>query len=203
MGVTHGYLPPHHFDQIYTAHGTFMLFFAATPMVAGLGNIIVPLQLGARDMAFPYLNAVSLWLTIAGAALCMISLFVGEFSNATWVGLMPFSEMSSNPGVGVDYWMWAFQISSIATTFNSINMITTIVKMRAPGMTWFRMPVYCWSSLATNIIGLTAFPVSPWPSLCWGWTATPARIFSPPGMAVISCSTSTCSGSGATLKFTS
>jgi cytochrome o ubiquinol oxidase subunit I len=159
MGATHGYLPPHHFDQIYTAHGTLMLFFAATPLVAGLGNIIVPLQIGARDMAFPYLNATSLWLTVAGAALCMISLFVGEFSNATWVGLMPFSEMSSNPGVGVDYWMWAFQISSMATTFNAINMIATIVKMRAPGMTWFRMPVYCWSSLATNIIGLTAFPV--------------------------------------------
>nr|WP_298283450.1 cbb3-type cytochrome c oxidase subunit I [Acidocella sp.] len=159
MGAAHGYLPPHHFDQIYTAHGTLMLFFAATPLVAGFGNIIIPLQLGARDMAFPYLNAVSFWLTFAAAMLCMVSLFVGEFSNATWVGLMPLSEMSSNPGVGVDYWMWAFQISSLGTTFNSINMIATIVKMRAPGLTWFRLTPYCWSSLATNIIGLTAFPV--------------------------------------------
>ncbi len=159
LGAQHGYLPPYHFDQIYTAHGTLMLFFAATPLVAGLGNLIVPLQIGARDMAFPYLNATSLWLTVSGAALCMISLFVGEFSNATWVGLMPFSEMPTNPGVGVDYWMWAFQLSSLGTTFNAINMIATIVKMRAPGMSWFRMPVYCWSSLTTNIIGLSIFPV--------------------------------------------
>lgn len=159
MGAAHGYLPPYHFDQIYTAHGTLMLLFAATPLLAGIGNLIVPLQVGARDMAFPYLNAVSLWLTIAGAALCMISLFVGEFSNATWVGLMPFSELSNNPGVGVDYWLWAFQLSSLGTTFNAINTIVTIVKMRAPGMTWFRLPVYSWASLATSIIGLTAFPI--------------------------------------------
>ena len=127
LGAAHGWLPPYHFDQIYTAHGTLMLIFAATPLLTGLGNLIVPLQIGARDMAFPYLNATSLWLTVSGAMLCMISLFVGEFSNATWVGLMPFSELSSNPGVGVDYWMWAFQISSLGTTFNSINIIATIV----------------------------------------------------------------------------
>ena len=159
LGAAHGYLPPYHFDQIYSAHGTIMLIFAATPLLTGLGNVIVPLQVGARDMAFPYLNAVSLWLTVAGALLCMISLFVGEFSNATWVGLMPFAEMSSNPGVGVDYWMWALQVSSLGTTFNSINMIATIVKMRAPGMGWFRVPVFTWATMATAIIGLTAFPV--------------------------------------------
>ena len=159
LGAAHGYLPPYHFDQVYSAHGTLMLIFAATPLLTGLGNIIVPLQIGARDMAFPYLNAVSLWLTVSGALLCMISLFVGEFSNATWVGLMPFSELPSNPGVGVDYWMWALQVSSIGTTFNAINIIATIVKMRAPGMGWFRVPVFTWVSMATSIIGLTAFPV--------------------------------------------
>nr|WP_297369910.1 cbb3-type cytochrome c oxidase subunit I [Acidocella sp.] len=159
LGAKHGYLPPFHFDQIYSAHGTIMLIFAATPLLTGLGNVIVPLQIGARDMAFPYLNATSLWLTFAGAALVMISLFVGEFSSATWVGLMPYSEMASNPGVGVDYWMWAIQISSIGTTFNSINIIATIVKMRAPGMTWFKLPVFSWVQLTTAIIGLTAFPI--------------------------------------------
>ena len=159
LGATHGFIPPFHFDQIYSAHGTLMLIFAATPLVAGLGNLIVPLQIGARDMAFPYLNATSFWLTASGAALVMISLFVGEFSSAAWVGLMPFSELPFNPGVGVDYWMWAIQISSIATTFNAINIIATIVKMRAPGMTWFRLPVFCWATLSTNIIGLTAFPI--------------------------------------------
>ncbi|MBB5373183.1 cytochrome o ubiquinol oxidase subunit 1 [Acidocella aromatica] len=159
LGAAHGYLPPYHFDQVYSAHGTLMLIFAATPLLTGLGNIIVPLQIGARDMAFPYLNAVSLWLTVAGALLCMISLFVGEFSNATWVGLMPFAELPSNPGVGVDYWMWALQISGLGTTFNAINIITTIVKMRAPGMGWFRVPVFTWVNMATAIIGVTAFPV--------------------------------------------
>ena len=159
LGAAHGYLPPYHFDQVYSAHGTIMLIFAVTPILAGLGNIIVPLQIGARDMAFPYLNAVSLWLTVAGAALVMVSLFVGDFSNAAWVGLMPLAELPYNPGVGVDYWMWALQIASIGTTFNAINIIVTIVKMRAPGMGWFRLPVFTWTMLSTNIIGLTAFPV--------------------------------------------
>jgi cytochrome o ubiquinol oxidase subunit 1 len=159
LGAQHGFLPPFHFDQVYSAHGTIMLIFAATPIMAGLGNIIVPLQIGARDMAYPYLNAVSLWLTVAGAALIMLSLFVGEFSNAAWVGLMPLAELPYNPGVGVDYWMWAIQLSSLGTTFNSINIIATVVKMRAPGMGWFRIPVFSWVNLSTSIIGLTAFPV--------------------------------------------
>ncbi|HQT46557.1 MAG TPA: cbb3-type cytochrome c oxidase subunit I [Acidocella sp.] len=159
LGAAHGFIPPFHFDQIYSAHGTIMLIFAATPILAGLGNIIVPLQIGARDMAFPYMNAVSLWLTTAGAALVMISLFVGDFSAAGWVGLIPLTELPYSPGVGVDYWMWAIQISSIGTTLNAINVIATIIEMRAPGMTWFRLPVFTWTTLSTSVIGLTAFPV--------------------------------------------
>jgi cytochrome o ubiquinol oxidase subunit 1 len=159
MGAQHGYLPPYHFDQIYSAHGTVMILFAATPILTGLTNVVVPLQIGARDMAFPYMNALSLWLTTAGAILVMLSLFVGDFSSAGWVGLIPLTELPYSPGVGVDYWMWAIQISSIGTTLNAVNMIVTIIKMRAPGMSWFRMPVFTWTTLSTNIIGLTAFPV--------------------------------------------
>ncbi len=159
MGAQHGFIPPFHFDQVYSAHGTIMILFAATPILTGLTNVVVPLQIGARDMAFPYMNALSLWLTTAGAILVMLSLFVGDFSAAGWVGLIPLTELPYSPGVGVDYWMWAIQISSIGTTLNAINMIVTIIKMRAPGMSWFRMPVFTWTTLSTNIIGLTAFPV--------------------------------------------
>jgi cytochrome o ubiquinol oxidase subunit 1 len=159
MGSLHGYLPPFHFDQIYSSHGTIMILFAVTPILTGLGNIVVPLQIGARDMAFPVMNAISLWLTAVGAALVMASLFIGTFSDAGWVGLAPLTELPYSPGVGVDYWMWAIQISSIGTTLNAINIIATIVGMRAPGMTWGRIPIFTWTTLSTNIIGLTAFPV--------------------------------------------
>jgi len=159
LGAQHGFLPPFHFDQVYSAHGTIMILFAATPILTGLTNVVVPLQIGARDMAFPYMNALSLWLTTAGAILVMLSLFIGDFSAAGWVGLIPLTELPYSPGVGVDYWMWAIQISSIGTTLNAINMIVTIISMRAPGMGWFRLPVFTWTTLSTNIIGLTAFPV--------------------------------------------
>jgi len=159
LGAQHGFLPPFHYDQVYSAHGTIMILFAATPILTGLTNVVVPLQIGARDMAFPYMNALSLWLTTAGAILVMLSLFIGDFSAAGWVGLIPLTELPYSPGVGVDYWMWAIQISSIGTTLNAINMIVTIISMRAPGMGWFRLPVFTWTTLSTNIIGLTAFPV--------------------------------------------
>ena len=159
LEAQHGYLPPSHFDQIYSSHGTLMILFAATPILTGLGNIIVPLQIGARDMAFPRMNAISLWLTVMGAMLVMASLFIGDFSDAGWVGLTPLTELPYSPSVGVDYWMWAIQISSIGTTLNAINIITTIIGMRAPGMRWDRLPIFTWTTLSTSIIGLTAFPV--------------------------------------------
>ncbi|MHB1752861.1 MAG: cbb3-type cytochrome c oxidase subunit I [Acidiferrobacter sp.] len=159
MGALHGYLPPYHFGQIYSAHGTIMILFAITPILVGLMNIIVPLQIGARDMAYPYLNAVSFWLTAAATGLVMISLFVGDFSHAGWVGLSPLTELAYSPGVGVDYWSWAVQIGSIGTTLASINIIVTIIKMRAPGMTWTKMPIFCWTALSTSIVGLSSFPV--------------------------------------------
>ena len=159
LGAAHGYLPPEHFDQIYSSHGTLMIIFAVTPILTGLGNIIVPLQIGARDMAYPTMNAISLWLTAVGAGLVMISLFVGDFSTAGWVGLIPLTEASFSPSTGVDYWMWAIQISSIGTTLNAINVIATIVGMRAPGMRWDRLPIFTWTTLSTSIIGLTSFPI--------------------------------------------
>ncbi len=159
LGALHGYLPPSHFDQIYSAHGTIMIILAVTPILVGLMNIVVPLQVGARDMAYPYLNAVGLWLTVVAGALVMLSLFLGDFSHAGWVGLAPLTELPYSPNVGVDYWMWAIQISSVGTTLGAINLIATIVKMRAPGMSWGRLPIFTWTSLSTNIIALSSFPV--------------------------------------------
>ncbi len=159
LGAVHGYLTPFHVGQIYTAHGLIMVVFAATPLLVGIMNIIVPLQIGARDMAYPYLNALGLWLTTAGGALVMLSLFVGNFAHGGWYGFVPYFELPYSPGVGVDYWMWAFQLSVLGTTMGSINLIATIVKMRAPGMTWMRMPMFTWASLSTNLIALTSFPV--------------------------------------------
>jgi cytochrome o ubiquinol oxidase subunit 1 len=159
LGAVHGYLTPFHVSQIYTAHGLLMVVFAATPLLVGIMNIIVPLQIGARDMAYPYLNAPGLWLTTAGAALVMLSLFVGNFAHGGWYGFVPYFELPYSPGVGFDYWMWAYQLSVLGTTKRSINLISTIVKMRAPGMTWMRMPIFTWASLSTNLIALTSFPV--------------------------------------------
>ncbi|WP_226876944.1 cytochrome o ubiquinol oxidase subunit I [Microbulbifer hainanensis] len=153
-----GYLPPEHFDQIFSSHGTIMIFFMAMPFLTGLINIIVPQQIGARDVAFPFMNSVSLWLTAAGAGLVLISLVVGRFSTAGWTGYPPYSGAEYNPGVGVDYWIWAIQVSGIGTTLSGINFIVTILKRRAPGMKLMRMPLFCWTTLATSILMIFAFP---------------------------------------------
>ena len=154
-----GYLPPGHFDQVFSAHGTIMIFFMAMPMVIGLMNCILPLQIGARDVAFPFLNNLSLWLTVAGAILINISLAVGNFSRAGWLAYPPLSELHYSPGVGVDYYIWALQISGIGTTLSGVNFIATILKMRAPGMTLMRMPVFTWAALCTNILIVAVFPI--------------------------------------------
>ena len=153
-----GYLPAHHYDQIFTAHGTIMIFFVATPLVVGLMNFVIPLQIGARDVAFPFLNNIGFWLTTMAAMLVNISLFVGEFSQAGWVGEPPLSGLAASPGVGVDYYLWALQISGAATIIGGINLIATTIKMRAPGMTWMRMPIFCWTSLCVNALIVLSFP---------------------------------------------
>jgi cytochrome o ubiquinol oxidase subunit I len=158
-GEAQGYLPPEHFDQIFSAHGTIMIFFVAMPFVIGLMNFAVPLQLGIRDVAFPTLNSVSLWLTASGILLTNMSLAIGEFAKTGWVAYPPLSELEFSPGVGVDYYLWALQISGIGTLMTGINFVTTILKTRAPGMGYMRMPVFCWTALASNLLIVAAFPV--------------------------------------------
>ncbi|MBM9605645.1 cytochrome o ubiquinol oxidase subunit I [Desulfopila inferna] len=159
VGGFEGFLHADHYNQIFTAHGTIMIIFVAMPFLTGLMNIIVPPQIGARDVAFPYLNSLSFWLTAAGAMLVMQSLGVGEFSKAGWSGYAPLSELEYSPETGVDYWLWALQIAGIGSLLTSINFIVTILRMRAPGMTLMRMPIFTWNTLCTSILILFSFPV--------------------------------------------
>lgn len=154
-----GYLNSHHYDQIFTAHGVIMIFFVAMPFVTGLMNFVVPLQIGARDVSFPFLNNFSFWMTVGGAILVMASLFVGEFARTGWLAYPPLSGINYSPDVGVDYYIWALQVAGVGTTLSGINLICTIVKMRAPGMTMMRMPVFTWTSLCTNVLIVASFPV--------------------------------------------
>ncbi|QEE25026.1 cytochrome o ubiquinol oxidase subunit I [Rhodanobacter glycinis] len=153
-----GYLPPHHFDQIFSAHGTIMIFFMAMPFVVGLMNMIVPLQIGARDVAYPFLNSLSFWLTACGVVLIMLSLFIGDFSATGWLAYPPLSELKFSPTVGVDYYIWALQLAGLGTTLSGINFVVTILRMRTPGMALMKMPVFTWTALVTNILIVAAFP---------------------------------------------
>jgi cytochrome o ubiquinol oxidase subunit 1 len=159
LGASQGYLPPDHFNQIFSAHGTIMILFVAMPFLAGLLNFVVPTQIGARDVAFPFLNSVSFWLTVAGTLLVMVSLGVGDFSKAGWSGYPPLSELRYSPDTGVDYWIWALQIGGLGSLLTSINFIVTILRMRAPGMKLMRMPIFTWNALCTSILILFSFPV--------------------------------------------
>ncbi|HEX4856852.1 MAG TPA: cbb3-type cytochrome c oxidase subunit I, partial [Limnobacter sp.] len=154
-----GFLPPHHYDQIFTAHGVIMIFFVAMPLITGIMNYLVPLQIGARDVAFPFLNNFSFWMTAMGAALIMASLFVGEFAMTGWLAYPPLSGILQSPYVGVDYYIWALQIAGVGTLLSGVNLIVTIVKMRAPGMTMMRLPIFTWTSLCANVLIVAAFPV--------------------------------------------
>src|SRR5246500_3273761 len=154
-----GYLPPHHYDQVFSAHGVIMIFFMAMTFMVGLMNLIVPLQIGARDVAFPFLNSLSFWMTAISAILINISLLVGEFAQTGWLAYPPLSELQFSPGVGVDYYLWSLQLSGVGTLLTGINFFATIVKMRAPGMTWMKMPVFTWTALCTNVLILASFPI--------------------------------------------
>ncbi|PHV04075.1 cytochrome o ubiquinol oxidase subunit I [Janthinobacterium sp. BJB412] len=159
FGDSAGFLPPHHYDQVFTAHGVIMIFFVAMPLVTGFMNYVVPLQIGARDVAFPFLNNFSFWMTTFGAMLTMVSLFVGEFARTGWLAYPPLSGILASPDVGVDYYIWSLQIAGVGTLLSGVNLIVTIVKMRAPGMTLMKMPVFTWTSLCTNVLIVAAFPV--------------------------------------------
>jgi cytochrome o ubiquinol oxidase subunit 1 len=154
-----GYLPPEHFNQIFSAHGTIMIFFVAMPFVIGLMNLVVPLQLGVRDVAFPTLNSVGFWLTATGALLVNISLVIGEFARTGWLPYPPLSELTYSPGVGVDYYLWSLEISGVGTLVAGINLVTTVLKLRTRGMELLRMPMFCWTTLASNLLIVAAFPI--------------------------------------------
>jgi cytochrome o ubiquinol oxidase subunit 1 len=154
-----GFLPPDHYNQIFSAHGTIMIFFVGMPFMIGLMNFVAPLQLGVRDVAFPTLNSVGFWLTASGALLINISLVVGEFARTGWLPYPPLSELTYSPGVGVDYYCWSLQISGVGTLLSGVNLVTTVLKCRAPGMTYMRMPIFCWTTLASNLLIVAAFPV--------------------------------------------
>lgn len=159
VGDSTGYLPSEHFDQIFTAHGTIMIFFVAMPFMFALLNIALPLQIGARDVAYPYLNSLSFWLTFAGAMLCNASLVIGDFAATGWLAYPPLSGIYFSPGVGVDYFIWALQIAGVGTLLAGINFIATILKMRCKGMTYMKMPIFVWAALCSMILVALAFPV--------------------------------------------
>ncbi len=159
FGANEGFLPAHHYDQVFTAHGVIMIFFVAMPFVTGLMNYVVPLQIGARDVSFPFLNNFSFWMTAAGAAIVMVSLFVGEFARTGWLAMAPLSGLDYSPDVGVDYYIWGLQVAGVGTLLSGVNLLATIVKMRAPGMTLMKMPIFTWSALATNTLIVAAFPI--------------------------------------------
>src|SRR5688500_10314995 len=159
FGGSEGYLNAHHYDQIFTAHGVIMIFFVAMPLVTGLMNDLVPLQIGARDVAFPFLNNFSFWMTVSGAVLVMMSLFFGEFAATGWLAYPPLSGIAFSPGVGVDYYIWALQIAGVGTLLSGVILLVTIIKMRAPGMTMMKMPVFTWTALCTNVLIVVSFPV--------------------------------------------
>ena len=158
-GSNPGFLPPEHYDQIFSAHGVIMIFFVAMPFMFGLLNMVLPLQIGARDVAYPYLNSLSFWLTFVGAMLCNASLVIGDFAGTGWLAYPPLSELYYSPGVGVDYYIWALQIAGVGTMLAGINFIATILKMRCQGMTLMKMPIFVWSALCAMILVALAFPV--------------------------------------------
>lgn len=159
VGDSQGFLPPSHYDQIFTAHGIIMILFVAMPFMFGMINLIVPLQIGARDVAFPFLNSLSLWISVVSAMLVNVALVVGEFAATGWTAYPPLSGIVYSPGVGVDYYIWALQLSGIGTLLSAINFVVTIVKMRCPGMKMMRLPVFTWTTLSSMVIILITFPV--------------------------------------------
>jgi cytochrome o ubiquinol oxidase subunit 1 len=159
FGHNQGYLPAHHYDQVFSAHGVIMIFFVAMPLVTGMMNFVVPLQIGARDVAFPFLNNFSFWMTLGGAIVVMMSLFVGDFARTGWLAYPPLSDSAFSNDTGVDYYIWALQIAGVGTLLSGVNLIATIIKMRAPGMSLMKMPIFTWTALCTNVLIVAAFPI--------------------------------------------
>lgn len=159
VGDSHGILQTDTFQQVFSAHGSIMIFFVAMGLMFGLINLVLPLQLGARDVAFPFLNSVSFWLFVAGTLLMNLSLLLGGFSATGWLAYPPLSELAFSPGPGVDYWIWSLQIAGLGSLFSGINFLVTIIKMRAPGMKLSTMPIFAWSVLGSMMLVVSAFPI--------------------------------------------
>ncbi|MBU5442491.1 cbb3-type cytochrome c oxidase subunit I [Paenibacillus sp. MSJ-34] len=153
------FLTPDHYNQVFTTHGVIMILFMAMPFMFGLFNVVVPLQIGARDVAYPFLNALSFWLFFFGAMLFNLSFVIGGSPDAGWLAYPPYSERMFNPGVGQDFYIWGIQISGIGSLISGINFIVTILKMRAPGMKLMKMPMFSWSVLSSCIAIIFSFPI--------------------------------------------
>ena len=159
VGASHGVLSSDTFQQVFSAHGTIMIFFVGMGFMFALINLVLPLQLGARDVAFPFLNATSFWLFTSGMILINASLVIGDFSAAGWLAYPPLSELKYSPGVGVDYWIWSLQIAGIGSLMSGINFLVTIFRLRAPGMTLMKMPIFAWSVMGAMVLVAFAFPI--------------------------------------------
>ena len=158
LALQGGIIESEHYAQIFSTHGTIMIFFVAMPFIAGFINYVMPLQIGARDVAFPTMNQISLYLTVAGGGMLMISLVIGEFSDGGWTGYPPFTGALFNPGVGPDYYIWSLFVSGIGTTLSGINFAVTVYKMRAPGMTFMHLPLFVWTVICSSILLIFALP---------------------------------------------
>lgn len=158
-GDAQGILTSDHFQQVFSAHGTIMIFFVAMGAIFAIFNLIIPAQIGARDVAFPFMNSVSFWLFVAGMIMINVPLIVGEFSAAGWLAYPPLSGLEYSPGVGVDYWIWSLQIAGIGSLLSGINFFVTIIKMRAPGMTMMKMPIFIWAAFGSLLLIMAAFPI--------------------------------------------
>jgi cytochrome o ubiquinol oxidase subunit I len=154
-----GFMDPAYYNQFFSEHGVIMIFFVAMPLIFALINMVLPLKIGARDVAYPYLNSLSFWLTFVSAMLIMVSLLVGNFERAGWLAYPPLSGIKYSPDVGVDYFIWVLQISGVGSLLSGINFIVTILKMRCPGMTLMKMPIFVWSTLVAMILVAVAFPI--------------------------------------------
>lgn len=159
VGDHFGYLSSDHFQQVFTAHGVTMIFFVATGFLFGIINYILPLQIGARDVAFPFLNNLSFWFFAVGNLLMVLSMVIGDFAQTGWVAYPTLSELEYSAGEGVDYWIWSIQISGIGTLLSGINFLVTIFTMRAPGMSLMKMPVFVWTTAASMVLVIFAFPI--------------------------------------------
>jgi cytochrome c oxidase subunit I len=160
LSPNNNFLSTEFYDQAFTIHGTLMLFFYATPLMFGLGNYLVPLMIGAPDVAFPRLNALGYWLNLFGA-LTVVSGFLTANGAAdfTWIAYAPLSEAVHTPGPGADLWIIGVGLAGIGTVLAAVNLITTVVCLRAPAMTMFRLPIFVWNMLVTSVLVLMAFPV--------------------------------------------